>query len=282
MKMLFLRGDERVLFVYRRYAEKKISFESLCHELNTSIILTESKAIFDSIYITCTLTQGKEMSHSERIDKKLKSTSLTYGEIEYDAFYHILRKLPIANCSNGTFYDLGSGTGRAVVAAYLNCGFRRHVGIELLENLYVASMNVLQEFQQSNVKKLLLGCNSSVDQCKSIEYHCKDICQYDWSDGDVVFANSTCFNSELMMSISAMAKLLKPGAIVVTFTKPLDSERSDSSFDLLEKVKFKMSWGPATVYIQQRRYKETVDSSPVSVLGDWHNHIRACEEECQE
>jgi len=42
---------------------------------------------------------------------------------------------------------------------------------------------------------------------------------FDWSDGDVVFANSTCFDDELMLELSKKAELLKPGAIVVTFTK---------------------------------------------------------------
>lgn len=42
---------------------------------------------------------------------------------------------------------------------------------------------------------------------------------FDWSDGDVVFANSTCFDDELMIDMSEKATKLKAGAIVVTFTK---------------------------------------------------------------
>ncbi len=42
---------------------------------------------------------------------------------------------------------------------------------------------------------------------------------FDWSDGDVVFANSTCFDDELMLGLSKSAEKLKAGAIVVTFTK---------------------------------------------------------------
>lgn len=29
---------------------------------------------------------------------------------------------------------------------------------------------------------------------------------YDWSDGDLVFANSTCFDDELMANMSAVSK----------------------------------------------------------------------------
>jgi hypothetical protein len=65
---------------------------------------------------------------------------------------------------------------------------------------------------------------------------------FDWSDGDVIFANSTCFSDELMSSLSVQAERLKPGAIVVTFTKGMTSQ----AFEVLERKRYKMSWGPAT------------------------------------
>ena len=72
--------------------------------------------------------------------------------------------------------------------------------------------------------------------------------EYDWSDGDLVFANSTCFTESMMKNISLQAEALKPGAIFVTFTKGLDS----NVFETLERKRYKMSWGPATVVIQRR------------------------------
>lgn len=71
---------------------------------------------------------------------------------------------------------------------------------------------------------------------------------FDWSDGDVVFANSTCFSDELMLSLSEQAERLKPGAIVVTFTKGMTSKQ----FELLERKRYRMSWGPATVFIHRK------------------------------
>ena len=41
----------------------------------------------------------------------------------------------------------------------------------------------------------------------------------DWSDGDVVFANSTCFEDDLMGSMARQAEKLKPGTYFITFTK---------------------------------------------------------------
>lgn len=71
---------------------------------------------------------------------------------------------------------------------------------------------------------------------------------FDWSNGDVVFANSTCFSDELMAELSQQAEKLKSGAIVVTFTKGMTSK----AFEVLERKRYRMSWGPATVYIHRR------------------------------
>ena len=60
--------------------------------------------------------------------------------------------------------------------------------------------------------------------------------EFDWRDGDVVFANSTCFDDDLMTALSQMAHNLKPGAIVVTFTKGLEPA---GGFELLEKKREK-------------------------------------------
>ena len=45
-----------------------------------------------------------------------------------------------------------------------------------------------------------------------------------------------------------MATRLKPGAIFVTFTKGLNSDK----FEVLDRRRYKMSWGPATVFIHRR------------------------------
>ena len=76
--------------------------------------------------------------------------------------------------------------------------------------------------------------------------------EYDWTDGDVIFANSTCFDDNLMMSMSKMAEGCKPGAIFVTFTKGLNSK----AFELLERKRYTMSWGPATVFIHRKLYPD--------------------------
>ena len=181
------------------------------------------------------------MSKEERDKYNLhEEKSLIYGEVEYQSFFKVLRK--INPRPGGTFYDLGSGTGRAVIASRITRDFSRCIGIEILSGLHAAATTVVKKFK-SEFQAVL---NSSQDQ--QVEVYHGSFLEFDWSDGDLVFANSTCYDDKLMIDISKMAERLKPGSIFVTFTKGLTS----SKFELLEKKRYKMSWGPATVFIHRR------------------------------
>lgn len=72
--------------------------------------------------------------------------------------------------------------------------------------------------------------------------------EFDWTDGDLIFANSTCFAEDTLLAISAKAIALKPGARVVTFTTALRT----AWLRVLLKRRYLMSWGPATVFVHQK------------------------------
>ena len=65
-----------------------------------------------------------------------------------------------------------------------------------------------------------------------------DLSLKDWTDGDVVLANSTCFDDSLMQEIDTLAIGLRTGAYIITLSKRL----SDVYFDLIEEVRLAMSW----------------------------------------
>ena len=67
----------------------------------------------------------------------------------------------------------------------------------------------------------------------------------DWTDGDVVFANSTCFSNELMDGIASRAQAMADGALLITFSTAINS----LWFKVVYKKRYTMSWGPATVFI---------------------------------
>jgi len=250
IKELLLRGDVRLShFVKRCYNEGKDTLVQL-HEHFQELIENESSKVFNSVYKDLTLQQAKMLSRNERnTTKELDiTTSLTYGEIDYSSFYKILRRL--GPCEGKTFIDLGSGTARALVAARLILDFKRCKGIEILSSLHHAAAGALETF--SSLKQSTLACHTKNDM-RVFEGSITDATgDSNWSEGDIVFANSTCFSTELMHEISQLGELLAPGAIFITFTKALTSTK----FELLDKSRLKMSWGPATVYIQRRLGKD--------------------------
>ena len=66
---------------------------------------------------------------------------MIYGEVDYSSFYRVLRK--INPSPGGIFYDLGSGTGKAVFAARLTQDFSRCAGVEILQGLHTQARSVL-------------------------------------------------------------------------------------------------------------------------------------------
>ena len=201
-----------------------------------SILKIEVRKIYDHYFEEIPYELGKDLSNRDRTDTSKKSEqSLLYGEIEFESFFQLLRKFQ--PCSGGVFYDLGSGTGKAVVLARILCDFNICTGIELLQSLHNQANNIGQRYS-----------HEERDEYGDLSFLQASITDFDWSDGDFVFANSTNFDEELMKSLSEKSTLLKPGSIVVTLTKPIKNNK----FEMVEVMRSKMSWGRATIYIQRR------------------------------
>jgi predicted esterase/SAM-dependent methyltransferase len=255
VKILMLRNDVRLNFVTKRYMEDRIDRAEFLNQL-LELIERESKLIFDEVFVNCTLHDAKLASRQER-EQEWKGaavgTSLTYGEIDFRSFGLILQRF--TGTKGKTFYDLGSGTGRALVEARLLCDFDQCIGVELLSSLHNKAVDVVRAFDEPRFRNAL---SVSLPQ-KDVKVYEGSILEEDWSDGDFIFANSTCFSLDLIDSISKLGEKLRPGSIFVTFTKGLTSK----AFELLEQVRLKMSWGPATVYIHKRRNHDGTPAADV-------------------
>ncbi len=246
VKNLLFRGDVRLSFIARRFMNNKINELQLYEQLH-DLIQVESNVLFDRVFERCTLADAKLLSREERTNKDLLTTSsLTYGEIDYGSFYKIMKRL--GPCRDLKFYDLGSGTGRAIIESRLMADFKSIRGIEILNGLHNAAEQIVQDFN-SDAGDVGYKHNLAYQDAGDMGVVEGSILDLDWTDGDIIFANSTCFSPELIDKISSLGEGLRPGAIVITFTKGLTS----TAFELLDKTRLKMSWGPATVYIHRRR-----------------------------
>ncbi|OGK25231.1 hypothetical protein A3C25_04265 [Candidatus Roizmanbacteria bacterium RIFCSPHIGHO2_02_FULL_38_11] len=147
-----------------------------------------AKSIFESLYSG---VDGYDISSKARKNLPYASKAHTYGEVTPEGFDKILKDAETK--SGGVFYDLGSGTGKAVILASLFGNFSKLVGIEIIKGLYHTSKNILARFDPE-VKPIL----PLEKQKQTIKFINSDFLEFDFSDADVVFTHSTCFYDELM------------------------------------------------------------------------------------
>jgi SAM-dependent methyltransferase len=195
--------------------------------------------------------QKKQVSNQEQ--PKHSDDSLVYGEVDLEGFCNLLQSLQSASQQDqqaGTFYDLGSGSGRAVFAARFLGDFENCTGIELLPNLHQLATSVQSLYKFMYKHKL---------KKQTIDFHCSDFLEYDWSDGTVVYCPSLLFDDCLMERIAVQALKLQPGAFLISLKKfPNHSADSDSqgfhrSFEMVSQSVVPMSWGDASVYVYRRQ-----------------------------
>jgi hypothetical protein len=175
-------------------------------------------------------------------------TSLTYGEIDFNSFADILERLDIHQ--GDTLVDLGSGTGKALVTAALLFAPRlaRIHGIELLSSLHSPCSEVLAKL------RVLLESNEAYEEHLSCKVTCElgdilatDRTAMDWTVADIIFMNSTLFDTELMVALCQLASLrMRRGTRVVTLTRPLPNL---SQWKIVDERQYRMSWGTATSFV---------------------------------
>ena len=153
----------------------------------------------------------------------------------------------------GIFYDLGSGTGKAVIAMALFCPLKKLVGIEALKGLWDLSMRSrFAYYKHISDKFMKFNDIFSIERTNEIDFYNGDFLRQRWTDAAIVFANSTCFSSALMDKIGIKAMFeCKVECILITISKKLQNLNEDwECFPEFNRV---MSWGLGTVFIYIRR-----------------------------
>jgi hypothetical protein len=107
-----------------------------------SSILERKSQIFSQIAELFPCSLGKELSKSEREEKKtMNMKQFTYGEVEFMTMAETFASIEseyggMPAPGTGKFVDLGSGTGKGCLSAALLHPFAQVLGVELLEKLY--------------------------------------------------------------------------------------------------------------------------------------------------
>ncbi|KTD18023.1 methyltransferase domain-containing protein [Legionella jordanis] len=166
------------------------------------------------------------------------SLEYTYGEIKFEPFIALLS---LCQPSSSTiFYDLGSGTGRAVIACALVFNVKKSCGIEIFPQLHDCAKQQQQRLSQ-------LG--SYQDLAKHIEFKLGNLLETPIEDASLVFINATTFFSDTWLAISKHLEQIKPGALVISTSKSLQS----NLFQTVRETRVEMSWGVVKAFIQKRQ-----------------------------
>eukprot|EP00831_Metopus_contortus_P072023 TRINITY_DN65771_c0_g1_i1.p1 TRINITY_DN65771_c0_g1~~TRINITY_DN65771_c0_g1_i1.p1 ORF type:complete len:278 (-),score=51.58 TRINITY_DN65771_c0_g1_i1:3-836(-) len=160
--------------------------------------------------------------------KQFEDPEFTYGEIKFEYFWELLRR--VTKVEDKEFWDLGCGTGKALVVAAMSGLFEKITGVEYLK--------WLAEIAQQAAK--LSGADIKVMH--------GDLKKISWQSADVVYIASLCFSVDLMEAISKIGLLLKHGSRIIT----LKMFPSSEGYSLAAPIGLKMSWGDSCVYIYTR------------------------------
>ncbi|WP_065240049.1 MULTISPECIES: methyltransferase domain-containing protein [Legionella] len=197
-----------------------------------ALALDKHFAVFQQLYADM---NGFALSKEARLDSD--ALEYVYGEIEFESFIALL-----SLChpdSSTVFYDLGSGTGKAVLACAMVFNVKKSCGIELFASLHQSAELQKQRLSERPGYLEIASC---------IDFKKGDFLQIPFDDASLIFINATAFFGEAWQTISKSVEQIKPGSLVITTSKALTS----NLFACLRTTKVAMSWGIVNAFIQQR------------------------------
>lgn len=195
----------------------------------------QAEGIFNLLYRDI---DGFTISMNNRRRLNLESKELTYGEITLPALIKILDQVHPKD--DDIFYDLGCGTGKVVIAAALLRNWKKVCGVEILDDVYLKADAIKTQFE--NYMR-----DHNLNHAPISLIH-GDLKKYDFSDADVIYIASTCFDYQFMDEFGKKCETLKPGSRIVTLTKEIKNPH------IVKKVTLTvpMTWGDSTVHVYER------------------------------
>ena len=199
---------------------------------------------FNKFYPDEILEKAKNEAKIESESKKFVKENFIYGEVNFRSISYILLYLKyVYGIKDGYFFDLGSGTGRAIIGAALTYPFSKFIGIELLTTLYNTSIEIKKSF--------IRECTE--EKKPEIEFINGDFLKQDLSNASVIFINSTTFNDKLLGDLAMkFNEECEKGCLVVNTTMEL-SKLDKNKWEFLPYFRRYMSWGIATINVYRRK-----------------------------
>ena len=196
------------------------------HQLNLQQHLPAFKQLYQHV-------DGFLLSRLAR--KHHDAMEYTYGEIEFTSFIALIAMTQPTPATR--FYDLGSGTGKAVLACAMVFDLQHYSGIELFNELHHQALIQQQALQQ------LPAYNQ---RAKKIHFINTNFLNADLHQATLIFINATALFGPTWEQLNQkLSNEVLCNAVIITTSKPLLS----TSFIVTNTTKVTMSWGVVMAYI---------------------------------
>lgn len=184
--------------------------------------------------------EGFKLAKAYQQSTNNHSAELTYGEICFHAYLHLLELL--APNHTHRFLELGSSIGKNCLITAMMTNADSVTGIEIIPSMYEKSLRALQN------AKMHKTLSRYISKTK-IQFIQGDFFEQDWQTFNMIFINGTAFIDAFWQKISTRLAELPEGTIIAVTSHPLD----DSFFQLQHSELLLMSWGYANVFIYKKR-----------------------------
>ncbi len=160
----------------------------------------------------------------------------TYGEITFESFIALLGvcKPNLAT----VFYDLGSGAGKAVIAAAMVYDCQRYYGIELFPNLIRLANQQKQKLNQ---------LETYTEKSEKIVFVEGDFMKHHLTDATILLVNSSCYFGAYWQDCTDFLAALNPGTLIISLSKPVIHPHISA----IKRCEVLMSWGITEAFIQK-------------------------------
>ncbi|HBI21561.1 MAG TPA: hypothetical protein DDY37_03080 [Legionella sp.] len=181
------------------------------------------------------LVDGFSLSRDAR--RTQDAMEYVYGEIDFFSFIALLSQAKLDN--HTIFYDLGSGTGKAVLACAMVFDVKESHGIERFPGLHHAAISL---------RNALALRPDYTAAAKKIHFLNDDFFNANVSQATLIFINATGFFGQRWTDLSMKIEQSTQCTVVITTSKALRSK----AFSIIKITTVQMSWGTVKAYIQQR------------------------------
>eukprot|EP00753_Platysulcus_tardus_P014033 PLAT3992.2.p2 GENE.PLAT3992.2~~PLAT3992.2.p2 ORF type:complete len:277 (-),score=78.88 PLAT3992.2:73-903(-) len=247
LKEMIIGQDELLDGVLERFEDDPTDYEELRDGVVGAVVERTVRLAYDDwteLFSLCPLSVAKQLAEEAAAGAAVEEDmrqSFVYGEVDFFAFAGLLEQCKLR--SGESFVDIGSGTGKTVVAAALLFGnvLGSVRGIEMLKPL-----NDCAELALAGLRRRQRDTAPLPD---FVGVETADATEADWTDASVVFLHWTSFSDSLRAQLEEKAKALAAGARIIVLTHELHS----SAFHHLRTVALPTSWGVTPGHLYCRR-----------------------------